>query len=94
MEVNLKEMFIVKRRGGVIQHFRTGLDMQSRPTWDVRELGKLEMINPTNSSIGADFERLTLRERVRGFTMFKPKRPRRRISKPTKDPITGKGKVT
>ncbi|MFS8027703.1 hypothetical protein Hanom_Chr16g01501881 [Helianthus anomalus] len=29
---NLKGMFIVKRRGGVIQHFRTGIDMQSLPT--------------------------------------------------------------
>ncbi|MFS8027704.1 hypothetical protein Hanom_Chr16g01501891 [Helianthus anomalus] len=52
------------------------------------------MINPTNSSIGAYFERLILRECVCGFTVFKPKRPRRRVSKTTKDPITGKGKVT
>ncbi|MFS7947265.1 hypothetical protein Hanom_Chr06g00546181 [Helianthus anomalus] len=52
------------------------------------------MINPTNSSIGVDFERLILREYMRGFTVFKPKSPRRRVSTTTKDPMTGKGKVT
>ncbi|KAJ0530079.1 hypothetical protein HanLR1_Chr10g0363021 [Helianthus annuus] len=91
---DMKGMFIVKRRGGVIQHFKTGLHMQSLPRWDIREIGRLDMINPTHSNIGADFERLILRECVRGFTIFKPRRPRRRVSKTTKDPITGKGKVT
>ncbi|MFS7935954.1 hypothetical protein Hanom_Chr05g00409671 [Helianthus anomalus] len=52
------------------------------------------MINSTNSSIGADFDRLNLRECLRGFTVFKPRRPRRRVSKTTKDPMIGKGKVT
>ncbi|MFS7997513.1 hypothetical protein Hanom_Chr12g01142671 [Helianthus anomalus] len=52
------------------------------------------MINMANSRIGADFERLILRECNRGFTVFKPQRPRRRVSKTTKDPIIDKGKVT
>ncbi|MFS8019570.1 hypothetical protein Hanom_Chr15g01405301 [Helianthus anomalus] len=87
-------MFIVKRKCGVIQYFRTCHDMQLFPAWDARDLGKLEMINPTNSSIGADVERLILRECLRGFSIFKPRRPRRRILKTTIDLITGKGKVT
>ncbi|MFS7913272.1 hypothetical protein Hanom_Chr02g00139921 [Helianthus anomalus] len=90
---NLKGMFIAKRRGGVIQHFRMGLDMQTLPNWDARELGKLELIDPTNNSFGADFERIILRECVRDFTVFKPIRPRRKVSKNIKDPMTGKGKV-
>ncbi|MFS7986670.1 hypothetical protein Hanom_Chr11g01013021 [Helianthus anomalus] len=86
-------MFIVKRCGGVIQYFKTGLDMQSLPRWDIRELGNFDMINPIYNNIGADFERLILRECNRGFTVFKPQRARQRVSKTTKDPITGKGKV-
>ncbi|MFS7914659.1 hypothetical protein Hanom_Chr02g00156161 [Helianthus anomalus] len=61
MYSNLKGMFVVKRRGGVIQYFRTGYDLFSLP---------------------------------RGFPTIKTQRPRRRVSKTTKDPITGKGKVT
>ncbi|MFS8002279.1 hypothetical protein Hanom_Chr13g01200261 [Helianthus anomalus] len=87
-------MFIVKRKGDVIQHFHIGLDMQTLPTWDARELGKLETINPTNKIIVADFGRLILRECVRGLTMFKPRCPKRRVTKTTKDPMTEKGKVT
>ncbi|MFS7920756.1 hypothetical protein Hanom_Chr03g00228491 [Helianthus anomalus] len=68
--------------------------MQTLPVWDARELGMLEMINPTHSNIGEDFERLQQRECIRDFTIFKPRRPRRKVSKTTKDPITGKGKVT
>ncbi|MFS8034575.1 hypothetical protein Hanom_Chr17g01582771 [Helianthus anomalus] len=91
---NLKGMFIMERRGGVIQYFKTGYNMTSLPRWDIRELRRLELINPTNSSIGADFERLILRECNRGFTIFKPQGPGRRVSKTMKDLITGKGKVT
>ncbi|MFS8003933.1 hypothetical protein Hanom_Chr13g01219691 [Helianthus anomalus] len=68
--------------------------MQCVPRWDIHELRNLDMINPTYSSIRADFERLILRECNRGFTVFKPQHPRRRVLKTTKDPITGKGKVT
>ncbi|MFS7977205.1 hypothetical protein Hanom_Chr10g00901361 [Helianthus anomalus] len=68
--------------------------MTSFPRWDIRDLGRLEMINPTNSNIGGDFERLILRECNHLLTVFKPQRPRRRVSKTAKDPITDKGKVT
>ncbi|MFS7945774.1 hypothetical protein Hanom_Chr06g00528131 [Helianthus anomalus] len=91
MYSNIKGMFVVKRRGGVIQYFRTGYDQFSLPRWDIRELGRLDMLNPDNSSL---FERIIAKECKRGFELFKPKRPRRRVSKTTKDPITGKGKVT
>ncbi|MFS8027755.1 hypothetical protein Hanom_Chr16g01502431 [Helianthus anomalus] len=55
---NLKGMFVVKHRGGVIQYFKTGYDLFSLPRWDVRELGRLDMLNPDRSSLGADFERI------------------------------------
>ncbi|MFS7966947.1 hypothetical protein Hanom_Chr09g00779991 [Helianthus anomalus] len=51
------------------------------------------MINPTNNNNREDFERLLLHECIRGFTIFKPRRRRRRLSKTTKDPIIGKRKV-
>ncbi|MFS8034527.1 hypothetical protein Hanom_Chr17g01582201 [Helianthus anomalus] len=90
---NLEGMFIVKRRGCVIQHFRNGFDMQTLPRWDIRELGRLDMLNPDKSSISADFKRLIVKECNRGFKVFKPQYPRRRVSKMTKGPITGKGKI-
>ncbi|MFS7988170.1 hypothetical protein Hanom_Chr11g01031491 [Helianthus anomalus] len=43
MYSNLKGMFVVKRRGGVIQYFRIGYDLFSLPRWDVRELGRLDI---------------------------------------------------
>ncbi|MFS8002883.1 hypothetical protein Hanom_Chr13g01207311 [Helianthus anomalus] len=91
---DMKGMFILKQRGGVIQHFKTGLDMQSLPRWHTCEIGGLGMINPTHRSIGVDFEILILRECMRRFTIFKSRHPRRRVSKTTKVPITRKGKVT
>ncbi|MFS7930042.1 hypothetical protein Hanom_Chr04g00339501 [Helianthus anomalus] len=45
-------------------------------------------------ALGGDFERIIAKECNKGFPTFKPQRPRRRVSKTTKDPITGKGKVT
>ncbi|MFS7999598.1 hypothetical protein Hanom_Chr12g01168251 [Helianthus anomalus] len=90
MYSNLKGMFVVKRRGGVIQYFRTGYDLFSLPMWDLRELGRLDMLNPDDRSVGGGggFERIIAKECNKGFPNFKPQRPRRR------DPITGKGKVT
>ncbi|MFS8033827.1 hypothetical protein Hanom_Chr17g01574161 [Helianthus anomalus] len=43
---------------------------------------------------GGDFERIIAKECNKGFPTIKPQRPRRRVSRTTKDPITGKGKVT
>ncbi|MFS7934225.1 hypothetical protein Hanom_Chr05g00389081 [Helianthus anomalus] len=94
MHNNLKGMFLVKRRGGLIQYFKTGYDLFSLPRWDVRKLGRLDMLNPDRSSLGADFERIIAKECNKGFEVFKAQRPRRRVSKTTKDPITSKGKVT
>ncbi|MFS8003885.1 hypothetical protein Hanom_Chr13g01219101 [Helianthus anomalus] len=91
---NFRGMFVVKHRGGVIQYFKTGYDLFSLPRWDVRELGRLDMLNPDSTIIGADFERIIAKEFNKGFQVFKPQRPRRRVSKTTRDPITGKGKVT
>ncbi|MFS7961555.1 hypothetical protein Hanom_Chr08g00716491 [Helianthus anomalus] len=62
MYSNLKGMFIVKKRGGVIQYFKTGFDMQTLPRWDIRELGRLDMLNPDRSNIGADFDRFISKE--------------------------------
>ncbi|MFS7905626.1 hypothetical protein Hanom_Chr01g00049901 [Helianthus anomalus] len=90
---NFKGMFVVKRRGGVIQYFQTRYDLFSLPRWDLRELGRLDMLNPEDRSVGGDFERIIAKECNKGFPNFKPQRPRRRVSKTTKDPITGKGKL-
>ncbi|MFS7926217.1 hypothetical protein Hanom_Chr04g00294441 [Helianthus anomalus] len=63
--------------------------------WDLRELGgRLDMLNPEDRSVGGDFERLIVKECNKGFPNHKPQRPRRRVSKTTKDPVTGKCKVT
>ncbi|MFS7962777.1 hypothetical protein Hanom_Chr08g00730501 [Helianthus anomalus] len=94
MYINLRGMLLVKRRGGVIQYFKIGFDLQSLPRWDIRELGRLDLLNPDRSSTGADFERLIAKECNRDFDVFKLQRPRRRVSKTTEDPVTGKGKVT
>ncbi|MFS8022316.1 hypothetical protein Hanom_Chr16g01438051 [Helianthus anomalus] len=94
MYSNLRGMFVVKRRGGVIWYFKTGYDLFSLPRWDVRELDRLDMLNPYRNSLWADFGRIISKECNKGFVVFKPQRPRRRVSKSTRDPITGKGKVT
>ncbi|MFS7929871.1 hypothetical protein Hanom_Chr04g00337471 [Helianthus anomalus] len=94
MYCNLRGMFVVKRRGGVIQYFQTGYDLFSLPRWDLRELGRLDILNPEDRSLGGDFERIISKQYNKGFLDFKPQRPGRRVSKTTKDPITGKGKVT
>ncbi|MFS8022320.1 hypothetical protein Hanom_Chr16g01438101 [Helianthus anomalus] len=94
MYINLRGMFVVKRRGGVIQYFKTGYGMFSLPRWDVRELDRLDMLNPDRNSLRADFEHIIAKECNKGFVVFKPQRPRRRVSKTTRDPITDKGKVT
>ncbi|MFS7968160.1 hypothetical protein Hanom_Chr09g00794211 [Helianthus anomalus] len=59
---NLRGMFVVKRRGGVIQYFQTGFDLFSLPRWDLRELGQLDILNPGDRSVGGDFERLITKE--------------------------------
>ncbi|MFS8022767.1 hypothetical protein Hanom_Chr16g01443341 [Helianthus anomalus] len=87
-------MFVVKRRGSVIQYFQTGFDLFTLPRWDLRELGRLDILNPHERSIGGDFERLNAKECNKGFPNHRPQRPRRRVSKTTRDPVTGKGKVT
>ncbi|MFS8008774.1 hypothetical protein Hanom_Chr14g01276851 [Helianthus anomalus] len=80
MYSNLRGMFVVKRRGGVIQYFQTRFDLFTLPRWDLRELGRLDILNPGDRSICGDFEWLQC--------------PRRRVSKTTIDPVTRKGKVT
>ncbi|MFS7966329.1 hypothetical protein Hanom_Chr09g00772521 [Helianthus anomalus] len=77
MYSNLRGMFVVKRRGGVIQYFRTGFDLFSLPRWDLRELGRLDMLNPEDRSVGGDFERIIAKECNKGFPNHKPQRPRR-----------------
>ncbi|MFS7929074.1 hypothetical protein Hanom_Chr04g00328291 [Helianthus anomalus] len=84
MYSNLRGMFVVKRRG----------DLFSLPRWDLRELGRLDILNPGDRSVGGDFERLIAKECNRGFPNQRTQRPRRRVSKTTIDPVTGKGKVT
>ncbi|KAM0011590.1 hypothetical protein Hdeb2414_s0061g00762861 [Helianthus debilis subsp. tardiflorus] len=91
---NLRGMFVVKRRGGVIQYFATGFDLFTLPRWDLRELGRLELLNHEERGIGRDFERIIEKECNKDFPNHTPQRPRRRISKTTFDPVTGKGKVT
>ncbi|KAJ0604370.1 hypothetical protein HanHA300_Chr02g0049031 [Helianthus annuus] len=91
---NLRGMFVVKRRGGVIQYFATGFDLFSLPRWDLRELGRLNLLNHGDRGIGRDFERLITKECDKNFPNHAPQRPRRRVSKTTFDPVTGKGKVT
>ncbi|KAJ0523901.1 hypothetical protein HanIR_Chr10g0498791 [Helianthus annuus] len=91
---NLRGMFVVKRRGGVIQYFETGFDLFSLPRWDLRELGRLDLLNHEDRGIGRDFERIIAKECNKGFQNHTPQRPRRRVSKTTIDPVTGKGKVT
>ncbi|KAJ0450127.1 hypothetical protein HanHA300_Chr15g0552941 [Helianthus annuus] len=91
---NLRGMFVVKRRGGVIQYFATGFDLFSLPRWDLRELGRLNLLNHGDRGIGRDFERLITSECDKNFPNHAPQRPRRRVSKTTFDPVTGKGKVT
>ncbi|MFS7994293.1 hypothetical protein Hanom_Chr12g01104191 [Helianthus anomalus] len=91
---NLRGMFVVKRRGGVIQYFQIGFHLFTLPRWDLRELGRLDILNPEDRSIGGDFERLIAKECYKGFPNHMPQRPRRRVSKTTIDLVTGKGKVT
>ncbi|KAJ0827439.1 hypothetical protein HanRHA438_Chr17g0825731 [Helianthus annuus] len=91
---NLRGMFVVKRRGGVIQYFATGFDLFTLPRWDLRELGRLDLLNHNERGIGRDFERIIAKECNKGFQNHVPQCPRRRVSKTTIDPITGKGKVT
>ncbi|MFS7969067.1 hypothetical protein Hanom_Chr09g00804821 [Helianthus anomalus] len=80
MYSNLRGMFVVKRRDGVIQYFKTVYDLFSLPRWDLRELGRLDMINPDNRSVGlGDFERIIAKECNKGFPNFKPQSPRRRV---------------
>ncbi|MFS7961916.1 hypothetical protein Hanom_Chr08g00720581 [Helianthus anomalus] len=87
-------MFVVKRRGGVIQYFETGFDLFTLPRWDLRELGRLDLLNHEERGIGRDFERIIAKECNKGFPNHAPQRPRRRVSKTTINPVTGKGKVT
>ncbi|MFS7977914.1 hypothetical protein Hanom_Chr10g00909591 [Helianthus anomalus] len=94
MYSNFRGMFVVKHRGGVIQYFKTGYDLFSLPRWDIREVGRLDMLNPDRSNVGAGFECIIAKECNKGFQVFKLQHPRRRVSKTTRDPITGKGKVT
>ncbi|KAJ0886964.1 hypothetical protein HanRHA438_Chr09g0385351 [Helianthus annuus] len=91
---NLRGMFVVKRRGGVIQYFQTGFDLYTLPRWDLRELGRLDLLNPEERGIVRDFEGLIAKECNKGFPNHRPQRPRRRVSKTTIDPVTGKRKVT
>ena len=51
---SLKGLFAIKRRGGIIQYFKNEHDLQFLPIWDIRELAKHELINPTNSSTGSN----------------------------------------
>ncbi|XP_021995836.1 uncharacterized protein LOC110893021 [Helianthus annuus] len=62
MYENVRGMFVVKRRGGVIQYFQTGFDLFSLPRWDLRELGRLDILNPEERGIGRDFERIIAKE--------------------------------
>ncbi|KAM0063836.1 hypothetical protein Hdeb2414_s0003g00095581 [Helianthus debilis subsp. tardiflorus] len=91
---NLRGMFVVKRRGGVIQYFQTRFDLFTLPKWDLRELGRLDILNPEERGVGRDFERIIAKESNKGFPNHAPQRPRHRVSKTTIDPETGKGKVT
>ncbi|MFS7929418.1 hypothetical protein Hanom_Chr04g00332331 [Helianthus anomalus] len=48
-------MFVVKRRDGVIKYFQTGFNLFSLPRWDLRELGRLDILHPGDRSVGGDF---------------------------------------
>ncbi|MFS7902650.1 hypothetical protein Hanom_Chr01g00013711 [Helianthus anomalus] len=89
---NLRGMFVVKRRDGVIQYVQTGFDLFALPRWDLLELGRLDTLNPQDISIGGDFERLIAKECNKGFPNHMPQRPRRRVSKTTRAPVTVKRK--
>ncbi|XP_022024046.1 uncharacterized protein LOC110924335 [Helianthus annuus] len=68
--------------------------LEEEVLWDLREHGRLDLLNPDERGIGRDFQRLIAKECNKGFPNHSPQRPRRRVSKTTIVPVTGKGKVT
>ncbi|KAJ0450404.1 hypothetical protein HanHA300_Chr15g0555931 [Helianthus annuus] len=59
-----------------------------------RRGGDKNLLNHGDRGIGRDFERLITSECDKNFPNHAPQRPRRRVSKTSFDPVTGKGKVT
>src|ERR1043165_8299691 len=72
----LKRLFVIKRRGGVIQYFTGQTDLKSLPRWDIRELNRAPFINHTNNSTGTMLARLIEKECDNEFQVFKPQKPR------------------
>ncbi|MFS7969361.1 hypothetical protein Hanom_Chr09g00808281 [Helianthus anomalus] len=84
---NLGGMFVIKRRGGVIQYFRTVYDLFSLPRWDLRELDRLDMLNPEDRSVGGDFECIIAKECNKVTWVINPAKVVTRIKLPEEVPV-------
>ncbi|KAI3774077.1 hypothetical protein L1987_48620 [Smallanthus sonchifolius] len=48
---SVKDLFVIKRKGGGIQYYIDVHALQSLPCWDIRTLSKLNIINPHNIGV-------------------------------------------
>ncbi|KAI3687386.1 hypothetical protein L1987_81081 [Smallanthus sonchifolius] len=64
-------LYMVNRRGGVIQYFKSKHALQSLPRWDISKLSKLDIINPGNHSVAFDLQSMIQSQSSYGFTSFK-----------------------
>ncbi|KAI3717641.1 hypothetical protein L1987_69389 [Smallanthus sonchifolius] len=90
---HLRNLYVVKRRGGVIPCFKSFHALQSLPRWDIMELSELELINPGNNNTTFDLQSLIRSQCLFGFTTLIPQKTQRRKKKNVFDSVTGKRKV-
>ena len=85
--------YAIKRERG-IEYYKRPTELRCLPGFDLNRLNYLDMLYINDESWARYLQKRLRQEFVRGWSIFKPQKPKRIVSKKEFDPVTGRAKVT